>query len=531
MTFVTNNSLIRNLNNIPGISDHEAVVIDSYIRPIYCIQKKRKCFIYKKADWNSLFTYCEKLSNSLVIRSKLNYSIHELWDIFKSTLNLGISQYIPSKLVKKRSSLPWVNKHIKKLIKKKCKLYKQAKKSGNWNEFKVHQNLTRKEIRKAEHDFVNKTITDGLAEDNTKPFWKYIKSKKSDNIGVAPLKVKGKLESNPQKKAEALLDQFKSVFTRNDSDELPPVSLQIKDSLSNIKIETKGVEKLLSDIKPSKASGPDQILNLVLKNCARALAPGVAVLFQKSLDSGDLPKDWTDANISPVFKKGDRHLAENYRPVSLTSVLSKKLEHIVCHELHKHFDKNNVLTNVNHGFRAGFSCETQLTITFDDFVRNSEKNIQTDIAILDFSKAFDTVPHRKLLHKLNAYGIKGTLHSWISSFLCKRQMRVVIDGEFSQETQVLSGVPQGTVLGPLLFLVHINDLPDCVSSTVRLFADDCLLYRQIKTREDQEILQKDLQSLETWAESGACVLTPRSVIFYQYQKRVFRNSTNLIPPF
>ena len=202
-----------------------------------------------------------------------------------------------------------------------------------------------------------------------------------------------------------------------------------------------------------------------------------------------------------MFKKGDKHLAENYRPVSLTSVLSKVLEHIVCHELHKHFDKNSVLTNVNHGFRAGFSCETQLTITYNDFVLNAEKETQTDIAILDFSKAFDTVPHHKLLHKLDAYGIKGSLHSWISSFLCKRQMRVVIDGESSQETKVISGVPQGTVLGPLLFLVHINDLPDCVSSKVRLFADDCLLYREIKTRKDQEILQKDLESLEIWAET------------------------------
>ena len=115
----------------------------------------------------------------------------------------------------------------------------------------------------------------------------------------------GKLESNPQKKAETLLNQFKSVFTKSDSDELPPVKLKIKDTLSKIKVESKGVEKLLSDIKPNKASGPDQIPNLVLKNCARALAPGVAALFQKSLDSGNLPKDWTDANISPVYKKGD----------------------------------------------------------------------------------------------------------------------------------------------------------------------------------------------------------------------------------
>ena len=476
-------------------------MIDSYIRPIYCIQKKKKCYIYKKADWNSLNKHCEQLSSSLVLRSEMDYSVHDLWDLFKSTLNLGINSFIPSKFVKKRSSLPWMNKHLTKLIKKKCKLYKQAKTSGIWNEYKEHQNLCRKEIRKAEYDFINRTITDGLAENNPKPFWKYIKSKKCDNIGVAPLKVNGKLESHPQKKAEVLLDQFRSVFTKNDSDNLPPVKLRIKDSLSQIKIETKGVEKLLSNIKPSKASGPDNIPNLVLKNCARALAPGVAVLFQKSLDTGELPKDWTDANVSPVFKKGDKHLAENYRPVSLTSVLSKNLEHIVCHEMHKHFDRNKVLTNVNHGFRSGFSCETQLTITFNDFVRSADNNTQTDIAILDFSKAFDTVPHRKLLHKLESYGIRGSLHSWISSFLCKRQMRVVLDGESSKETEVISGVPQGTVLGPLLFLVHINDLPDSVSSNVRLFADDCLLYREIKSRNDQEILQKDLQSLEIWAET------------------------------
>ena len=133
--------------------------------------------------------------------------------------------------------------------------------------------------------------------------------------------------------------------------------------------------------------------------------------------------------------------------------------------------------------------------------RNSDDGYQTDIAILDFSKAFDTVPHHKLLHKLEAYGIRGALHKWISAFLCKRHMRVHVDGESSSETEVLSGVPQGTVLGPLLFLVHINDLPDCVKSKVRLFADDCLLYRKIKSAKDQELLQKDLIELEKWANN------------------------------
>ena len=165
----------------------------------------------------------------------------------------------------------------------------------------------------------------------------------------------------------------------------------------------------------------------------------------------------------------------------------------------RHFEANQVLTSLNHGFRAGYSCETQLAVTIDDFTRNNDLGSQTDIAIFDFSKAFDTVPHDKLLHKLDAYGIRGPLLSWIKAFLCNRHMRVVVDGESSSEAPVVSGVPQGTVLGPLLFLCHINDLPERVSSSVRLFADDCLLYRRIRNHDVHLALQNDLHNLESWA--------------------------------
>ena len=161
---------------------------------------------------------------------------------------------------------------------------------------------------------------------------------------------------------------------------------------------------------------------------------------------------------------------------------------------------HRILTSLNHGFRAGFSCETQLVVTLHDLCQSLEQKSQVDVAILDFSKAFDTVPHSKLLEKIDSYGIRGPLHNWLTTFLTSRRMKVVVDGEFSEEATVDSGVPQGTVLGPLLFLCHINDLPDSVKSQVRLFADDCLLYRQIKSQADHLVLQKDLQSLERWAE-------------------------------
>ena len=164
-----------------------------------------------------------------------------------------------------------------------------------------------------------------------------------------------------------------------------------------------------------------------------------------------------------------------------------------------HLEKNNILTNLNHGFRSGFSCETQLLTTLNDLLQSYDQGKQIDVAILDFSKAFDTVPHRKLLYKLKNYGINGPVHTWLSNFLTKRTMKVVLEGESSDEVLVESGVPQGTVLGPVLFLCHINDLPLSVNSQVRLFADDCLLYRNIDSQQDHITLQNDLKNLEQWA--------------------------------
>ena len=197
-----------------------------------------------------------------------------------------------------------------------------------------------------------------------------------------------------------------------------------------------------------------------------------------------------------MYKKGCKSLAGNYRPVSLTCISYKLLEHIICSHIHKHLDRHSILTAFQHGFLARMSCETQLLVTLQDLLSIRDQGTQIDLAILDFSKAFDRVPHEQLLGKLEYYGIQGPILNWTAAFLRGRVQRVVLDGMASDHTPVDSGVPQGTVLGPLLFLIHINDLPQVVTSSVQLFADDFLLYHPKNSRDNQLALQKDIDTLQ-----------------------------------
>ena len=175
--------------------------------------------------------------------------------------------------------------------------------------------------------------------------------------------------------------------------------------------------------------------------------------------------------------------------MSLTCICCKILEHILVSNINKHLALDSILTDCQHGFRSRRSCETQLVQFVHDIISNldgamNQGHKQTDLIIMDFAKAFDKVPHRRLLHKLDHYGIRGSTHKWISSWLSGRSQQVVLDGQASDPVPVLSGVPQGSVLGPILFLIFINDLPDNIKSSVRLFADDCVLYRNIHSLQD-----------------------------------------------
>ena len=409
-----------------------------------------------------------------------------------------------------RFNQPWVNRKVKRLSRQKQRTYNQArscrnpqKKARTW----VKYNNLKKRMQKACNDAYDTYINNIICADlksNPKRFWSHISSNRSDNNGVAPLRgSSGATYTGSRDKANLLNNQFCSVFNKaEEPNSLPDLGPSPFPPIPPTEVSVNGVIKLLKKLNPHKATGPDSIPARLLKELADCLGPVLAILYQASINTGMVPDIWKSAIVTPIFKKGDRNKPSNYRPISLTVICCKLLEHIIHSSVMRHFLAHDVLSDVQHGFRKARSCESQLIITVDDIAQNLDNGQQTDLILLDFSKAFDKVPHHHLLHKLKFYGIHGSLITWISSFLQGRVQRVVLDGESSEVSPVSSGVPQGTVLGPLLFLAYINDLPNCISegSRVRLFADDCIVYRVINNTDDASYLQHDLDALQEWEQ-------------------------------
>ena len=212
--------------------------------------------------------------------------------------------------------------------------------------------------------------------------------------------------------------------------------------------------------------------------------------------------------VAPLFKKGERAKPANYKPVTLTYTCCKiRLEHIVHHHIITHLEELNILSEVQYGFRKDHSCESQFILTIQDLASGLEEGGQIDAVLLDFRKAFDKVPHKRLRLELEHYGVRGESLDWIS-FLSKGSQRVVCGGSTSGQCEVASGVPQGSVQWPLLFPVYINGLPQQVRSTNRFFADDCLLYRKINSLEDTMIIQDDLVKLQQCKDKWLMCFNP-----------------------
>ena len=393
---------------------------------------------------------------------------------------------------------------------KKDKKYKEK--------YKQLKHQVQKEQRHAYNTYIEKLILDLPTNDPDQSFnnqskpkklFSFIKSLRTDNSGVAPLKKEGQLVADTKQKANILNEQFKSVFTTESIDNIPNKGVSPHPDIPPLTITTPGIRKLLDNINSHKASGPDNISGRILKDLQNFTAPILTIIFQKSLQTGCIPTDWKHANVAPAYKKGEKYNGANYRPISLTCISCKIMEHVITKHVLNHLESNNLLYDLQHGFRHSRSCETQLLSFVQEIAANSDKNIQTDLIIMDFAKAFDKVPHQRLLYKLKFYGIKNQTLTWISAFLSNRTQTVVLDGESSDIAPVTSGVPQGTVLGPVLFLVYINDLSEYMkSSQLRLFADDSIIYKTIKSQKDCDSLQEDLDAAARWESDWLMAFHP-----------------------
>ena len=324
---------------------------------------------------------------------------------------------------KGKQSHPWIDRDLIRQMHKRDKLYSKAKKTKSqrlWNSYKKQRNFVTSQIRQAHHNYMEDVLGPSL-ETNPKKFWSFVRFQRREAVGIPTLSSNGTNHVTDSAKAEALNSQFSSVFTCENLTNVPSKPESQCNSITDLDIELAGVVKQLQKLNVTKAGGPDNITARVLHDYAEDLAPMLHFIFRQSYSSGTLPQDWRKASVTAIYKKGSTSSPENYRPVSLTCISCKILEHIVLSHVSKHLSSNNIIIDNQHGFREKRSCETQLIDAVQDWCECLNRSGQTDVLLLDFSKAFDKVPHQRLAVKLRHYGIDDR---WKNSELDPRVLKV-----------------------------------------------------------------------------------------------------------
>ena len=431
----------------------------------------------------------------------------DMWGKFTQILKEIIESNVPKKFSRKRKFPRWMTKDTKKLRKSKINLWKKFKATGDYNdlmEYKHVLNATTREYRKARNQFEHKLVSNIKCD--SKSFYAYVRSKSQTRDTIGPLRNNlGHLITDDKGMCNLLNEYFASVFNDEDGTDVLPVVERIfvgdqNNKLLDIDITYESVLKCLEHLKENKAPGDDGFASTLFIKTAKSIAVPLCKIFQSSITSGDVPLQWRQSNVTAIYKSSGRSEPGNYRPISLTSIACKVVETLVKQQIVSHLQTNKLVRDSQHGFVSRRSCLTNL-LTFLDFVHGSiDRGQPVDVVYLDFRKAFDKVPHRRLLAKVKAHGIESKVLHWISAWLTEREQRVVINGLNSDWTKVLSGVPQGSVLGPLLFVIYINDIDSTLLNKLLKFADDSKLYGTVRNQEEVANFATDLETLCKWSK-------------------------------
>ena len=302
---------------------------------------------------------------------------------------------------------------------------------------------------------------------------------------------------------------FTLTFIQLKSQIFPSFELKtskVCDPAPNVLFSYNQIVQKLENLDANKSMGPDMIHSFVIKKCAKAFAVPLNIIYQKSFEIGELPTIWKQANVTPLHKGGNKLDPANYRPVSLTCVLCKVMESLVKDSMLKHLLDNNLISEAQHGFMPFRSCSTNLLEYLDIISDALSKGYPVDVVYTDFAKAFDKVSHSKLVYKLKFYGFNERMVKWIKSFLSGRVQQVVLGEVCSEWAQVTSGVPQGSVLGPVLFIIYINDLLELIGNDSKAYADDNKIISIIKNFYSNHKLQLDIDRVCKWSRDWSAQL-------------------------
>jgi hypothetical protein len=430
-------------------------------------------------------------------------NVNDAWSYFSSKLKSAAERHIPTKQVKSNAeqvNTTWVNEAVRTKSKLKREAFDKFLDTGSESDYEIYtkcSNETKWEVKKAKIEDERETAN--KVKENPKAFFNHANRKLKTKCSVAELETQNGTAETDEEKGEALGEFFSSVFTREDTENIPEIEEKNPQKiLATIEITEQDVEKQINKLNPSKSAGPDNMHPRLLKETKSQIIKPMTTIFRKSMQEGKVPEDWKEGQITPIFKKGRKSDPGNYRPVSLTSVVCKMMESIIRDKVMEHME--GYICPEQHGFLPGRSCTTQLLDSLNLWTEWIHEKNAVDVIYLDFAKAFDSVPHRRLIAKLRSYGIQNNLLAWIESFLIGRRQRVNVNGTKSEWKEVISGVPQGSVLGPILFICYINDMPETVKSLIRIFADDTKVFSKINSDADHERLQEDLNALQTWSD-------------------------------